>query len=59
VLNQIPGYPWHVHWFPREDVSVSPEEADESVFLFRIEAHPDGGGLAAVVSHPEISNFRM
>jgi hypothetical protein len=27
---------------------VSPEEADECVFLFRVEAHPDGGGLAAV-----------
>jgi hypothetical protein len=48
MLDQIPGHPWHVHWFPSEDVSVSPEEADERVFLFRVEARPDHGGLAAV-----------
>jgi hypothetical protein len=48
MLDQIPGHPWHVRWFPRKDVSVSPEEADERVFLFRVEACPDGGGLAAV-----------
>jgi hypothetical protein len=48
VLDQIPGHPWHVHWFPSEDVSVSPEEADERVFLFRVQACPDHGGLAAV-----------
>jgi hypothetical protein len=34
MLDQIPGHPWHVRWFPCEDVSVSPEEADECVFLF-------------------------
>jgi hypothetical protein len=48
VLDQLPGHPWHVRWFPREDVLVSLEEADECVFLFRVEAHPDGGSLAAV-----------
>jgi hypothetical protein len=34
VLNQPPRHPWHVRWFPFEYVSVSPEEADERVFLF-------------------------
>jgi hypothetical protein len=48
VLDQIPGHPWHVRWFPSEDVSVSPEEADERVFLFRVKARPDHGGLAAI-----------
>jgi hypothetical protein len=48
MLNQLPGHPWHVHWLPREDVAVSPEEVDERVFLFGVETHPDGGGLAAV-----------
>jgi hypothetical protein len=48
MLNQLFGHPWHVRWFPREDVSVSPEEVDERVFLFRVEARPDGGGFAAV-----------
>jgi hypothetical protein len=48
MLDQIPGHPCYVRWFPREDVSVSPEEADERIFLFRVEARHDGGGLAAV-----------
>jgi hypothetical protein len=48
MLDQLPGHPWHVRWFPHEDVSVSLEEVDEHVFLFRVEARPDGGGLAAV-----------
>jgi hypothetical protein len=48
MLNQLPGHPWHVRWFLREDVAVSPEEVDERVFLFRVEARPDGGGLANV-----------
>jgi hypothetical protein len=34
MLNQLPGHPWHLRWFPREDVAVSPEEVDERVFLF-------------------------
>jgi hypothetical protein len=53
VLDQLPGHPWHVRWLPHEDVSVSSEEADERVFLFRVEARPDGGSLAAVVC-PEV-----
>jgi hypothetical protein len=48
MLNQLFGHPWHVRWFPREDVSVSPEEVDERVFLFWVEARLDGGGFAAV-----------
>jgi hypothetical protein len=48
VLNQLPGDSWHVRWLPREDVAVSPEEVDERVFLFGVEAGPDGGGLAGV-----------
>jgi hypothetical protein len=53
VLDQLPGHPWHVCWLPREDVSVSPQEADEHVFLFGVEARPDGGSLAAVAC-PEV-----
>jgi hypothetical protein len=48
VLTQLPRHSWHVHWLPREDVVVSPEEVDERVFLFGVEAGPDGGGLARV-----------
>jgi hypothetical protein len=48
VLDQIPGLPWHVRWFPSEDVSVSPEEANERIFLFRVKARPDHGSLATV-----------
>jgi hypothetical protein len=43
VLDQILGHPWHVRWFPSEDVSVSPEEADERIFLFRVKARRDHG----------------
>jgi hypothetical protein len=48
VLDQPPGHPWHVHWFPSEDVLVSPKEADERVFLFRVKARPDHGSHAVV-----------
>jgi hypothetical protein len=34
MLDQLPGHPWHVHWFPHEYVSVSLKEADEREFLF-------------------------
>jgi hypothetical protein len=53
MLDQLPGHPWRVCWLPREDVAVSPEEVDERVFLFGVEAHLDGGGLAAVTC-PEV-----
>jgi hypothetical protein len=24
MLDQLPGHPWHIRWFPCEYVSVSP-----------------------------------
>jgi hypothetical protein len=56
VLDQLPRHSWHVRWFPCEDVAVSPEEADEHVFLFGVEAGPDGGGLVAVAC-PEVDRL--
>jgi hypothetical protein len=53
VLDQLPGHSWHVRWLPCEDVAISPEEVDERVFLFGVEAGPDGGGLAAV-AYPKV-----
>jgi hypothetical protein len=58
VLDQIPEHPWHVRWFPSEDVSVSLKEADERVFLLRVKTRPDHGGLAAVAC-PEIDCFDL
>jgi hypothetical protein len=36
MLDQLLGHPWHIHWFPRKYVSVSPKETDEREFLFFI-----------------------
>jgi hypothetical protein len=36
MLDQFPRHPWHIRWFPREDVSVSPKKTDEREFLFLI-----------------------
>jgi hypothetical protein len=36
MLDQFPGYPKHIRWFPREYVSVSLKETDERKFLFLI-----------------------
>jgi hypothetical protein len=58
MLDQIPGHPWHVRWFPSEDVSVSPKEADERIFLFRVKTHPDHGGLAAATC-PKVDCFDL
>jgi hypothetical protein len=58
VLDKPPGHPWHVCWFPREDVSVSLEEADERVFLFRVETRPDHGSLA-VVARPQVNGLHL
>jgi hypothetical protein len=58
VLDQLPRHPWHVRWFPREDVSVSPEEADERVFLFQVETRPDGGSLVAVAC-PKVNRLDL
>jgi hypothetical protein len=54
VLDQLPGHSWQVRWLPREDVTVRLEEVYERVFLFGVEAGPDGGGLAAVTC-PEVN----
>jgi hypothetical protein len=45
VLDQLPGHPWHICWFPREYVSVGPKKADEREFLFVTQARTDDGGL--------------
>jgi hypothetical protein len=58
MLDQIPGHPWHVRWFPSEDVSVIPEEADEHVFLFQVEARLDHGGLAAIAC-PKVDHLYL
>jgi hypothetical protein len=56
MLDQLLGHPWHVRWLPHKDVSVSPEEVDERVFLFGVESRPDGSGLAAI-AYPEVNCF--
>jgi hypothetical protein len=40
VLNHLPWYPEKTGWVPGERVRVVPEESDERVFLFIIEACP-------------------
>jgi hypothetical protein len=51
-------HPWHVCWFPCEDVSVSPEEADERIFLFWVKTHPNHGSLS-VVARSEVDGLHM
>jgi hypothetical protein len=36
MLNQFPGHPWHIRWFPHEYILVGPKETDERKFLFLI-----------------------
>jgi hypothetical protein len=36
MLDQFPGQPWHIRWFPHEYVSVGLKETDEREFLFLI-----------------------
>jgi hypothetical protein len=36
MLDQFPGHPWHIRWFPYEYVSVGLKETDECEFLFLI-----------------------
>jgi hypothetical protein len=45
MLDQLPGHPRHIRWFPRAYVSVSPKEADEREFLFVTQARADDSGL--------------
>jgi hypothetical protein len=58
VLDQPLGHPYHVRWFPREDVSVSSEEAEERVFLFRVGTHPDHASLAAI-AHSDVDGLNL
>jgi hypothetical protein len=58
VLNQPPGHSWHVRWLACEDVSVSPKEADECVFLFGVESRADHGSLA-IVAGPEVNGLHL
>jgi hypothetical protein len=36
MLDQFLEHPWHIRWFLREYVSISPKETDEREFLFLI-----------------------
>jgi hypothetical protein len=58
MLDQPSGNPWNVRWLPCKDVSVSPKEADERVFLFGVEPRADHGSLAPVTS-PELNALHM
>jgi hypothetical protein len=58
VLNQPSGHTWYVCWLRREDVFDSPKEADERVFLFRVEPRADHGSLAAVTG-PEVDGLHL
>jgi hypothetical protein len=35
MLGDFPRNAWHIREFPREDVTICMEEADERAFLFR------------------------
>jgi hypothetical protein len=48
MLNQLLRNPWHIPWFPREYIPVSPKEADERAFLFITSAAPDQSSLRQV-----------
>jgi hypothetical protein len=48
MLDQLLGHPWHICWFPREYVSVSPKEANERAFLFVTQAASDQSSLGRV-----------
>jgi hypothetical protein len=48
VLSQLPGDTGHIGWTPCKDVSVVPEEAGESEFLFAVEVGADKDFLGCV-----------
>ena len=48
MLDQLLGHPWHIHWFPREYISVVPKEVDELDFLFVAQASSDDGRLGVI-----------
>jgi hypothetical protein len=37
MLDQLLGHPWHICWFPRKYISVSPKEVNEREFLFAVQ----------------------
>jgi hypothetical protein len=48
MLNQLLGHPWHIRWFPRKHISISPKEVDEHAFLFVTQAASDQSSLGRV-----------
>jgi hypothetical protein len=48
MFDQLLGNPWHIRWFPREYILVSPKEADERAFLFVAQASFDQSSLGQV-----------
>jgi hypothetical protein len=38
MLDQLLGHRWHIRWFPRKYVSISPKEVDKRAFLFVTQA---------------------
>ena len=48
MLDQLLGHPWHIRWFPRENVLVGPKEVDELEFLFVAQSGSDDGGFGVV-----------
>ena len=52
MLSDFPQNAWHVRGFPREDVSIGTEEANECAFLFRGERGPNAHHFS--LSAPEV-----
>ena len=48
MLDQLPRYAGHVYRFPCEHVDMLSYEANERIFLFRIEVSPDPSGLRSI-----------
>jgi hypothetical protein len=48
MLDQFLGHPYHIRWFSREYVSVSPKEANERAFLFVTQGTSDQSSLSWV-----------
>jgi hypothetical protein len=46
--NQFLGHARHIHWFPREYITVGPKEADERAFLFVVQATTNQSCLGRV-----------
>ena len=48
VLDEFPGYSWHVGWAPCKDFPALTEELEEHGFLFRSEILRHKSGLGGV-----------